>query len=333
LLLPVLYKFFAIKLILALLLIAFCSACSSKGRENEEEEKTESPAEQGENLLSFVSVQVPGWEEEDGEIITKEDDLKEYMGNMAPLYLSYDLQKLAFKSYKNSNSYPLYAEIYEFASSEDAYGMYSFDTVGDKLNMGQEASYNHGFLKFWKGKMLVRIIAEKEHEILKADILKFGRQIDYNIMESGPKPHIISLIPTENLVPDSLHFFHENICLNNIYYIPESTTLYFSKKTDAVTAEYAVEGSLPSWRLILIHYPDSTTAKNAFNEFTALYFQGESVSSDQRINIILMGDGEYSSIALSKNFMILIFESPNSSVCRKMVADILANIELSSYYN
>ncbi len=305
-----------------LLVIIFCLGCSQGKKEAEVSSAEET------DLLSLVSVQIPDWQEKKTTFITKAEDIHKYVKDEAELYLAYDFRRLAAKEYKREKSHIIQVEVYEFDSSENAYGIYSFDTVGDKPDIGQGGVYRHGLLQFWKDNFLVRVVAEAEYQALEADILAFGRQVDSKILTEGSKPDLLSLVPEENLVPDSLHFFHKNICLNNICYIPESTLLNLSEQTDAVAAQYAFEGKRPPWQLILIRYPDESAAKTAFEAFSASYFQEEPISAEQRINVVKIGDDEYNSISLNRNFVIIVLEARRSELCTKLVAAVSAEIEL-----
>lgn len=316
--------------VISLLVIITCLGCSSK------EKDAESPSVKEIDLLSLVSVQAPGWRQEKTMIIVKPEDMKDYMGSKAELYFAYSFRRLAVGKYKNEMSLPMLVEVYEFDSSENAYGIYSFDMVGNRLNIGQDALYGHGLLRFWKDKLLVRVIAEEEYKDLEDDVFAFGRQVDSKILTTGSKPRLLSLVPEENLVPRSLHFFHKNICLNNIHYIPESVELGLSEYTNAVTAYYAFGGKQPPL-LLLIEYPGESEAKTASKRFGDLYLRAEPMSAtdvasrsamERLMNIVRMGPEEYSSMALTQNFLILVFEAHNSEICKILMAKTLTKIEL-----
>ena len=313
-------NFFMGALILSFLAIAICSGCSSKDQE------VEAPQDEGIDLLSLASVQMAGWEEKETTFISKAKDISKHMGDETELYLAYGLKRLVAKEYRNEESLPILVEIYELDSSENAYGIYSFDTVGVKPEIGQGAAYSHGLLRFWKDRLLVKVLAREEYMEVEKDVLAFGREIDSKILTTGSLPYLLALMPEEKLIPDSLHFFHKNICLNNICYIPESTTLHLSEQTDALTARYDLGGRPPL--LLLIDYPNGVAAETAFMEFGALYFQGEPVYPDRRINVVKVGEDEYSSITLTRNFVIVVIDARNVDVCKKLVASALTKIGL-----
>ena len=102
-----------------------------------------------------------------------------------------------------------------------------------------------------------------------------------------------------------------------------------SDQTKAVTAEYAMGGDQPT-RLLLIEYPGESEARTAFESFGTSYFQGISISADQRINIARMGEEEYNAMSLKDNFVILVFEASYSDLCIELVAATLTKIEILS---
>ncbi len=307
--------------LILLLVIVVCSGCSSKDKE--------APQSEEPDLLSLVSVQMPGWQEKETMLLSETKDMAEYMDSEAEIYLAYGFRRLAVKKYKNENSLPMVLEVYEFDSSEKAYGAYCFDTVGEKPNIGQAAVYGHGLLRFWKDKMLVRVIAEEDYSELEEDILAFGREVDSKILTTGSRPELLSLIPTEKLVPDSLHFFHKEVCLNNIYYISEFSALCLSDQTKAVTARYALGGVQPAL-LLLIEYPGESEAAMAFEGFNASYLQGvDAGPADQQTKIAQFGEEDYNSMTLKGKFVILVFEARSPAVCIELIASTLAKIELA----
>jgi hypothetical protein len=306
--------------LISLLVIVVCSGCASKDKEAPQSDETD--------LLSLVSVQIPGWQEEETMLLSETKDMAEYMDSEAEIYLAYGFRRLAVKKYENGKSLPMVLEVYEFDSSEKAYGAYSFDTVGEKPSIGQAAVYGHGLLKFWKDKMLVRVIAEEDYSELEEDILAFGREVDSKILTTGSRPELLSLVPTENLVQDSLHFFYKDVCLNNIYYIPEFSALCLSDQTKVVTARYALGGFQPAL-LLLIEYPGESEAAVAFEDFDASYLQGlDAGPAEQNTKIAQFGEEDYNAMTLKGKFVILVFEARSPGACIELIASTVAKIEM-----
>ncbi len=313
--------FFAKLVVVWIMAIILLFGCSSKKKVAKEEQVQEI------DLLSLITIQTPDWKE-DKSMLLDEDNMDKYLDDEADLYLSYRLKRMAVKNYKNNRSLPMLVEIYEFDKSESAYGIYSFDPVGRKENIGQEASYDHGLLRFWKGNMLVRILAQEDFLDIEKNIFEFGRAVDSKITIVGEKPQLISLIPEKAVVPDSLNYFYKNICFNNIYYIPESTALFLSEQTEAVTALYALGNGEPI-RLLLIKYPDDIEASVSYGKFGEMYY-GNDFALTNKTNIIKTSEDKYDGISLNQNYIIIVFEAENSDICEKLIAATLAKLEIHS---
>jgi hypothetical protein len=309
---------------LLILPFIFCG-CSKKDKQEP------TIAEEEANIASIVNVNIPGWKAGLDRVINYEQGLRSYLrlysDRLADLYLAYGFKKVATTEYKNSSSLSVMVEVYDFGSSKNAYGIYSFDTVGKKMDIGNDAVYSHGILKFWKGRLFVRIVAQEEYRQLEKSLILFAKAVDQKIINAGEKPYLLTKLPEEKIVPDSLHFFHENVCLNNIYYIPESHILGLSDQTDVVTAQYSFsKDSYP--RLFIIEYPDEISAQNAYNAFTVLYYDVQaSVYKDDDINIVLTDENDNNSISIKRNFVILVFESQTEDFIKKLVKETLKKID------
>jgi hypothetical protein len=309
--------------ITAFLLILPFIFCGCSKKDKQEPVITEEEV----NITNTANVSISGWKAGLDRVINYEQGLRLYAGRLADLYLAYGFKKVATKEYKNSNSLSIMVEVYDFGSSKDAYGIYSFDTVGKKMDIGNDAVYSHGILKFWKGRLFVRIVAQEEYHQLEKSLILFAKAVDQKITNAGEKPYLLTKIPEEKIVPDSTHFFHENVCLNNIYYIPESHTLGLSDQTDVVTAQYSFsKDSYP--RLFVIEYPDELSAQNAYNAFTVLYYDVQTpVYKDDDINIVKTEEGDNNSISIRRNFVVLLFESRTEEIAKKLVKETLKKID------
>jgi len=307
--------------IIIIFIVFFLSECSR--------EKDQITAENEHNLKLVSDVQLTGFQSSEPLLITEFNALRNYTKGNQGLYLSYGFEKLLVRKYKNRNSLSIASEVYLLNSSKNAYGLYSFDTTGKKLDIGQDAVYSQGILRFWKDRLFVRIFAIEEHEMLEKHIMLLAKQMDSNISMVGLKPNIINVIPKEKLMPDSIHFFHTNLCFNNIYYIPESSKLNLSQDTEVVCAQYNL-GYNHFPRLVIISYSDENTAGEAFNNFKEAYFDEQSyVSQNENSYIVKNDEGKYESMTLHNEYIILTFESKSSVVSKELTDKALTNVSQS----
>jgi len=247
-------------------------------------------------------------------------ELTEYINGGAALFYSYNFKELVVRRYAKDKNLTVVVEAYKLDTPENAFGIYSFDTYGEHLEIGHEATYSGALLKFWKGSFLVRIVASYENEAIRGVILSLGVKIAQNIAQLGTKPDLLSKIPSTNIINGSITYFHEEICLNNIYYIPGVNLLKLSPNTEAVTYEYEIEGEI--LRIILIRYARPEDAKDPYIDFINAY-QGQSSAdalvANDGMKIMKDDKGKYLCARLINNYIIIVLEAMNKNACKTIV--------------
>lgn len=245
-------------------------------------------------------------------------ELVEYINGGAELYFAYGFKEVYIKEYYNGSGRSITVEVYEMDRSENAYGIYSFETDGEHPDIGFESTYAYGLLKFWKDRYFVRIFSESEDKAIGNAILSCGKRIADKIPNRGKKPALLSNVPARSHNIRNLRYFHTNACLNNLYYLSDENILGLDKETEAVTYEYLVENEL--LRVVLIKYLTPDDAKEHYMNFVKLYFSDESVeASGLRSKAEYIGKvegGKYTGIRLSANFLILVFEADSRESCK-----------------
>ena len=258
------------------------------------------------SLTVLLPNSVEGWTQSEAPAVYDRKDLFDYIDGGAELYLAYDFQHLVVQGYMPEKEDSLrensiMAEIWQMNSSADAYGIYSFDLEGKKVAIGQMGAYSDGLLRFWKDRFFVRILGLEDN--LKEIILKLGSKIDKSIKKDGEPPQLVSRIPSDSLVPGSVHFFHKQIILKNFYFFPDQNVLNLDEETDCVLADFAV--SKDSLKLLLIQYPDTTMAENTEDSLKRIYLLNQSSIDD---NIFKTKEEKLLGMDSVGNYLIVVFE-------------------------
>ncbi|MCK4427516.1 MAG: hypothetical protein KAW16_03420, partial [candidate division Zixibacteria bacterium] len=89
-----------------------------------------------ENMINLLPAGTDGWVTTGQPEVYDRNNLFDYMDGGAELYLAYDFQALVMQRYLSDSKYPvkknsITIEIYQMNSSPDAYGLFSFDQVGE----------------------------------------------------------------------------------------------------------------------------------------------------------------------------------------------------------
>ena len=114
---------------------------------------------QANNKVSLPS-EIAGWKWDGKEMKHDSKSVFQYMNGAAELYLAYDFQNLRVRRFEKPNQPPITLELYDMASSENAYGVFSFERQDEPVGIGQGSEFEE-MLRFWKGKYFLSIYAER----------------------------------------------------------------------------------------------------------------------------------------------------------------------------
>jgi hypothetical protein len=257
----------------------------------------------GNQLESLLPQKVKGFEKSDKAKSFDRKNLYDYLDGGAELYLAYDFQSLLVQDYKAGEK-SITVEVYLMETSQDAFGLYSLDQEGENIQIGDRANYGSGLLKFWKGNYFVRITDMNGNDQYKEAILQLGKNIESKIEIKGQKPKLLSKLPPEGLIPNSQRFFHKQIILNNLYFLSTENLLNLNESTSAAMGDYLL-GKM-NLKLLLIFYPDSSSAKSSFDNFCTKYLK---VSPASKRIIQKVEENKFVGLELEKNYLWITFES------------------------
>ncbi|MCK4547005.1 MAG: hypothetical protein KAW17_06135 [Candidatus Eisenbacteria sp.] len=209
---------------------------------------------------------ISGWEAGDRKTCSTARALYDYMNGGAEIYIDYGFRDLAVGDWTSPVGDPLRVEIYRMGQPKSAYGMFTQDTWGEEVDVGQGARLQGGTLRFWKGEYLVRVFMWRGYQDHLDVILGAGKSVSGRIKTTGEIPEIVAYLPEEGLAEGGLHFFHTALTLGAFYYFSDGNPLKLSKDTDGVIGEYLLEDGSPAF-LVLISYPDVASAEKAYDAF------------------------------------------------------------------
>ncbi len=225
-----------------------------------------------------------------------------YMDGAAELYLAYGFENLTVRRYQNEKQPPITLEYYEMDSSEDAYGVFSYERQDETAGIGQGSEFGGGLLRFWKGKYFVSVYAEGEGPDVESGILRIGKATASLISSEGQEPKLISFIPGKELglVEKSVRYVKSHILLNQKFFIAHQNILNLNPKTQAVLAQYSRDNQKA--QLLLIQYLNPRKAADAYQSFTTAYLPDAHGKERLRTE-----DGKWTFARQQNEFIIIVF--------------------------
>jgi len=221
------------------------------------------------DFFKQLPVEINGWIKSAKDIHYSKDNLYDYIDGGAELYLSYGFTKLWVRKYQKKDQTEIIVDVFDMGSSTNAYGVFSHSRESSSALVGQGSEYAGGLLIFWKGQYYISILAYPENQGARETVFEIGKMIDQSIRKPGKLPAIISSLPTQGLVKESIRYFRHYIWLNSHFYISDKNILNIDKKTEAVLARYKNKGL--QFFLLLVSYPDKNKSRKAFSKFIKSY--------------------------------------------------------------
>ena len=103
------------------------------------------------------------------------EDLYLVINGGAEIYHEFGFKKALFQTYTNSAGNAINLEIFEMENNAAAYGIYTFKTgkEGINLNLGHEGFLESYYLNFWKGNYLITITSMQTTSSFVNDLKKW----------------------------------------------------------------------------------------------------------------------------------------------------------------
>jgi hypothetical protein len=269
------------------------------------------------NINAFYKIlpdTIGGWKKAAPPDLYNPKDLSNYIDGGAELFLSYNFQNALSLKYVDPAGNEINVDIFDMGSAFDAFGVFahSRETIDDRV--GQGCEYAAGLLTFWKDRYYVSILAYPETAEKREVVFKLGQAIAGAITSEGPLPPIISLLPAESLLPETVHYFHHYIWLNSFTFVSNENVLNIGHDTPAALGKYRQAGA--TYFLLLVRYPDAAKAKAASEQFRQKLLDGAADG---------MGptkEGRWTGLQCRGELVSVVFNAPDTQTVRAILAKI-----------
>ena len=205
---------------------------------------------------------IPGWRQVDTTTTYDSETLFDFMNGAADLYFTYGFERLAVGKYQNADGVELQVEVYGVATDADAYGLFTYNSYGEPIDLGIDGELESGTrLAFWQRRTFVQVIAREpvDDETLRA----FGQAVHSALPEGGERPEIVQALPTGGMQPGSARFFRQKMALDNLIWLGSKDVLGLGEDVEGVLAHYQIDGQEAD--LILVAFPDDQRAQDALS--------------------------------------------------------------------
>lgn len=279
--------------------------------------KGETLSESAIDFYKHLPSTVRGWEKKGQPEVYDRKTLFKYIDGAAELYISYHFEKLTAVRYMKGDD-EIKVDIFDMGNSYNAYGVFSLGRESSGTEIGQGSEYSSGLLNFWKDRYYVSILAYPETHEKRQVLFKLGSEINRLIPQTGPLPPILSGLPSQGLIPESIRYVRHHVWLNNHYFISNDNILLIDSGTEAVIAAY--RGTGKKYVVILLKYRDRQQAQKAEKSFITQYLDRASSG------LMQLKNGCYTGVKGKENRLALVLEAPDKKTLEDALNRILATL-------
>jgi hypothetical protein len=251
--------------------------------------------------------------------IYNDKNLYDYINGGAELYLSYGFKKVINRTYSMPGQPDIVVDLFDMGTSQNAFGVFSHTRETVDKTFGQGSQYTEGLLLFWKDHYFVSIMASPHTVESKKAVFSLAREIEAAISKEGPLPEILSLLPHQSLVRESIRYFHHHIWLNSHYFVADQNILHINEKTDALLAKYGEQKK--RYILLLVKYQKDKDAGLAYDDFVKYY-----LPELYKERVVKIEDGTWTACQLTGNFLIIVFNAYTKDEALYLIEAVQKNL-------
>jgi len=258
--------------------------------------------------------EVSGWKWDGKENHYNRKTIFDYINGAGELYIAYNFNGVKVRRYEKGSQSPITAEVYDMGTSEDAFGVFSFERQDEEAGIGQGSEFGGGLLRFWKGKCFVSVFAEGQGKEAEAATLDIGKAIANSIKSTGPIPKLLGVLPNgkTGLLEKSTRYFHSHILLNQRFFVANQNILNLNSKTEAVLGQYA-QGQ-QKIHLLIIRYSEESEAAAALQKFKRAYMPEVGPQTT-----IQTEDKKWTAAGQRKSFILIVFGAGSKAKSEKWI--------------
>lgn len=271
-------------------------------------------------LGDLLPHEIHGWKAEEKDDVYDTQTIFDYIDGAGEVYRAYNFKLLLARRFAKEGQPDIIADLFEMASSKDAFGVFTHDLEGDDAGIGQGSIYKGGLLSFWKAHIFVSLYSEEETEEAKNALFALGKIVASSIKEEGEMPDIVSFLPQDNLVEKSAHYFHNHLILNYHFYVSDENILLLDQRSEAALGIYKENDE--RIYLLVVWYPEKDKISKAYDSFANAYMPDAAEPG-----LVQTEDQKWTAARIKKDFLIVIFNAPSDSAAKEMIERVEKNID------
>jgi ferredoxin len=253
------------------------------------------------------------------------EELFDYINGGAEPYITFGFVRVMAAEYVGAGG-RLKADLWEFASSDDAFGAFAKDRQGESVAVGDEGAALGSSLWVWRGRFMLALIdmggATPGHALtLGAEVVRLLDE------PAADPPAIVRRLPAAGLVGNTAVFLRDSVPLYSISladkWIPDDT---FGLADEAVGAYGAYDLRTDGRRagLLLVDHASEAAASESVERLVRVRSSwGDHVVASEPYVAIQSSSDDYCVVGASGSLMAAAFRAPSGAAGTSLVGAAL----------
>jgi len=260
---------------------------------------------------------ISDWVRETPTITYDRETIFDYINGAGEVYRSYAFSQVIVARYQRPGVDAFNVELFDMGNAEDAYGVFSYAREQEEVGIGGGFERRGSVLCFWQDRYYVCVAAEQRADDTGDLLEEIARGVSAQLPPAGERPPLVSMLPSEGLIPHSDRFFHLHQTLNYNYYLVRDNVLNLTPDTDALLARYRPGSTY----LVIIEYADEGAAGAALSSFR------EQILPDAgSAETVEREEGMFTTIAQQVRFVVVVLDAASESAADGLRQATLENL-------
>jgi hypothetical protein len=234
------------------------------------------------------------------------------------LYFSYGFHRLLTRHYEKEGQPEIVVDLFDMEDPGNAYGIFAHSQENPGLDIGQDAEYLDGLLRFWQGRYYASLLGSPETPESRLAILELGRKLAGRLGPAAARPLVLALLPEKDLSAASVRYFRHPAWLNTYVFISAENILGIGPDTQALLARYGQGEQRPV--VMVVVYPMGDVADRAFADFSRIY------KLPERGGAVQLADKKYLAAQVEGNVFAAVWHDGGAAPCSQLLAAIREKI-------
>lgn len=281
--------------------------------------------------ISLAKLQIAGWQPTDVESYVGKK-LYDAIDGYADYHLGFNFRDSQRRFFINGGK-RIEVFAYRFDTPQNAFGLFSVMRMGAPklLEIGNEGSIEDRLLHVWKGTYYVTISDLGKVACSREDLLAFAKSVDSQFQKQYAKPSLVEALPTKDVLPLSVMYFHYRNALEKLLYLGEENVLELADDFDE---PYDVEGAYgkflidkAAYELVVLRYDSPKKPEIAYHKFVqTMEDELKSTETNGPWAELVERNGKQTIVFREGNLLMLSFPTAKGDVIKELMRDVVAKL-------